>query len=133
MNLGSRLESLCKYYGVQINISEFTYERLDQTKIKSRPLDKVKVKGKTKPVLIYEVLHNQHPFKQDPSAYDLYLKAYENFVNKDFQNAHDIFSEILQTYPNDRPSQRVFELCKKYLAHPELVTDEHDVTTMTEK
>ncbi len=133
MNLGSRLESLCKYYGVQINISEFTHERLDHTKIKTRPLDKVKVKGKTKPVMIYEVLHNHHPFHKDPEALEFYKNAYNLFVNKKFNEALNIFNQLLLAYEDDKPTQRVQKLCKKFIEHPELVTDEHDVTTMTEK
>lgn len=133
MNLGARLESLCKYYGVQINISEFTYERLDHTKIKTRPIDKVKVKGKNKPVLIYEVLHSQHPFTKDPEALDFYLKAYQLFLGKKFIEARDLFNQILMAYEDDKPSKRLKETCQKFIDHPELVTENHDVTTMTEK
>lgn len=133
MNLGSRLESLCKYYGVQINISEFTHERLDHTKIKTRPIDKVKVKGKTKPVKIYEVLHHHHPFYKDNEALDFYKKAYDLFAKKNFQEASGLLEQILMAYEDDKPTQRIYSLCKKYLTNPELISDEHDVTTMTEK
>jgi adenylate cyclase len=34
MNLGARLEGLCKYYGTQILISEYTLSRIDTTNIK---------------------------------------------------------------------------------------------------
>lgn len=133
MNLGSRLESLCKYYGVQINISEFTYQRLDHTKIKSRPLDKVKVKGKTKPVMIYEVLHSHHPFDKDPEALEFYKKAHALYVAKNFQEALTLFEQILMAYEDDKPTLRFRDHCKKFIDHPELVTEDHDVTTMTEK
>jgi adenylate cyclase len=48
MNLGARLESLCKHYGAQILVSEFTYERMDHDRWTTRLIDKVRVKGKTR-------------------------------------------------------------------------------------
>jgi adenylate cyclase len=55
VNLGSRLESLNKQYGTRIIISEGTREHL-KNKYVFRPLGDVVVKGKTKPVAIFEVL-----------------------------------------------------------------------------
>jgi adenylate cyclase len=52
VNLGSRLESLTKYYGVQLIVSESTRAGLEG--IVLRTLDRVQVKGKNKPVDIYE-------------------------------------------------------------------------------
>ncbi len=52
VNLGSRLEGLTKYYGVQLIISESTAAGLEG--IELRCLDRVKVKGKSEPVTIYE-------------------------------------------------------------------------------
>jgi adenylate cyclase len=52
VNLGSRLESLTKYYGVRLIVSESTRARLEG--IVLRTLDRVQVKGKNKPVDIYE-------------------------------------------------------------------------------
>jgi len=55
VNLAARLESLCKFYGVRLIISEFTKQLLNKEYI-CRELDWVKVKGKTEPVRIYEVI-----------------------------------------------------------------------------
>jgi len=52
VNLGSRLEGLTKEYGVQIIVSEFT--RAAVTGFVFRELDSVRVKGKDKPVHIYQ-------------------------------------------------------------------------------
>jgi len=54
VNLGSRLEGLTKEYGVHIIVSQFT--RAAVPDITYRELDKVRVKGKDEPVLIYEPL-----------------------------------------------------------------------------
>ncbi|MDX9801032.1 MAG: adenylate/guanylate cyclase domain-containing protein [Spirochaetia bacterium] len=55
VNLGARLEGTNKQYGTQIIISEFTYP-LVKDKAVVRELDNIRVKGKNKPVLIYELL-----------------------------------------------------------------------------
>ena len=54
VNLGSRLESLNKEYGTRIIISDATRSRLKGS-YPIRPLGDVVVKGKTKPVAIFEV------------------------------------------------------------------------------
>lgn len=55
VNLGARLEGTNKQYATQIIISEFTYP-LVKDKVIVRELDNIRVKGKNKPVLIYELL-----------------------------------------------------------------------------
>lgn len=132
MNLGARLEGLCKYYGTQILISQYTLERLDHHLIKTRPIDKVIVKGKTTPVAIHEVMHRHHPLTQDVELMNLYLTGFKLFQTKNFLAALELFSQLLKTH-QDIPSQRLMVLCQKYLAHPELVGVEYDVTRMTEK
>lgn len=52
VNLGSRLESLTKQYGVHIIVSEFTRAKLPDFLF--RELDRVRVKGKDEPVAIFE-------------------------------------------------------------------------------
>ncbi len=55
VNLGSRLESLNKQYGTRIIISEATKSRLSGRYV-FKPLGDVVVKGKTRPVAIFEVV-----------------------------------------------------------------------------
>lgn len=133
MNLGARLESLCKRYGAHILISEYTLARIDQEKIKVRPIDKVIVKGKTTAVSIYEVLHGWHPMTLDPETFNFYMTAWNLFQKKEFTSAAAIFDQILIGLPNDKPSLRLIELCRKYEADPTLAGEDFDITKMTEK
>jgi adenylate cyclase len=55
VNLGARLEGTNKEYGTNIIISEFTYG-LVKDHFLVRELDNIRVKGKNKPVLIYELV-----------------------------------------------------------------------------
>lgn len=54
-NLGARLEGTNKEYGSTIIISEFTFAQV-KDRVVARELDNIRVKGKNKPVLIYELI-----------------------------------------------------------------------------
>lgn len=55
VNLGARLEGVNKVYGTTVIISEFTYAAV-QDRVIARELDLIRVKGKNKPVKIFELL-----------------------------------------------------------------------------
>lgn len=55
VNLGARLEGTNKQYGTKILISEYTYALVKDYFV-VRELDNIRVKGKNKPVLIYELI-----------------------------------------------------------------------------
>lgn len=55
VNLGARLEGTNKIYRTNIILSEFTYEHVKENAI-VRELDLIRVKGKIKPVTIYELI-----------------------------------------------------------------------------
>ena len=79
INLGSRLESLCKFYGSNLNISNFTKERLKE-KYMFRFLDLVRVKGKNEPVEIWRVLgygEAQSELKKELEIYDKAIALYK--------------------------------------------------------
>lgn len=62
VNLGARLEGTNKQYGTGIIISEFTYGLVKDHFI-VRELDNIRVKGKNKPVLIYELVDSIGPLE----------------------------------------------------------------------
>ncbi len=55
VNLGARLEGTNKVYGTMIIVSEYTYARVKDDFI-FRELDTIRVKGKNRPVVIYELV-----------------------------------------------------------------------------
>ncbi|MCX7787166.1 MAG: CHASE2 domain-containing protein [Spirochaetes bacterium] len=55
VNLGARLEGTNKEYQTHIIISEYTYA-LVKDRVIARELDNIRVKGKNRPVLIYELI-----------------------------------------------------------------------------
>jgi adenylate cyclase len=118
MNLGARLEGLCKFYGCQIVISEYTLAEIDTELIIIRKLDKVRVKGKEKPVKIYEVLHSFHDFRTDNESYVKYDKAYDLYQDKQFKECSAIFTELSEKYPADKASARFRDFANEYIANP---------------
>lgn len=133
MNLGARLESLCKHYGAQIIISEYTLARIDQNKFFTRHIDNVKVKGKTKPVSIYEVLYNGHRLMADQAMLNIYKEAYKKFIDMDFQGALKMFNEFLTKYGDDKPANRLKSSCEQFIEVPPAPGEDHTITTMKEK
>ena len=80
VNLGSRLESLTKNYGVDIIVSE--YVKAQVADMVYRELDTVRVKGKDKPVTIYEPIgklgYVSNVMLNQLSLYEQALKSYKH-------------------------------------------------------
>jgi adenylate cyclase len=55
VNLGARLEGLTRKYNNHIIISEYTYEKVKDI-VQAIELDSVTVKGKEKPVVVYDLV-----------------------------------------------------------------------------
>jgi adenylate cyclase len=121
MNLGARLESLCKYYGVQLNISEFTLAAIpeqEREKFTYRILDKVRVKGKSEPVTMYEVYHSFHHLMTDKESHENYLLGFEYYQQQKFQEAIDLLKPICDKYEQEKISRHIIERCMTYLQSP---------------
>jgi adenylate cyclase len=135
MNLASRLESLTKYYGVNLMISEFTLEKLGEKRAEFciRPLDLVQVKGKSKAVKIYEVLPSWNPLAKESALIANYVNAYENlYLKRKFAEAIAIFSDILAKYPDDKATKKLFHEAEALLKTPP-PADWDGVTVMSSK
>lgn len=83
VNLGSRLEGLCKIYGSKILISAGTRELL-QGQILCRPIDLVRVKGKQQPVEVFEPLLSEATNDPELMQWQQVIKDYRR---RDFDTA----------------------------------------------
>ncbi|MDP6583120.1 MAG: adenylate/guanylate cyclase domain-containing protein, partial [Anaerolineales bacterium] len=61
VNLAARLEGLTKLYQIPLLISETTMQQLPTDSFSIRLIDRVSVKGKKDPILVYEVLNPELP------------------------------------------------------------------------
>ncbi len=121
MNLGARLESLCKYYGVQLNISEYTKNAIPADLAQEftfRTLDKVRVKGKENALTIYEVLHPSHMLYKDHETLKRHEEAFELYLNQKFNEAENIFHQLHEKYPDDKSFKRMYQICKDFKEVP---------------
>jgi class 3 adenylate cyclase len=121
VNLGARLEDLCKHYGIQLHISGFTKDLLtkkQQDEFTFRIIDNMRVRGKSKIITSYEVLHNNHPFMLDNNALLNYHKAFDFYQNRKFKEAYDLLVTIEKAHPKDRPTKILAERCKNFIKNP---------------
>ncbi len=133
VNLGSRLEGANKFFGTSIMISQYTYDIVKDDFL-TRPLDLIRVKGKKKPIEVYELIADiKTKFTDDfMKLIELYSRGVAAYRNRKWTDAADIFKYCLKLFPDDRPSQIYFDRCFAYKNNPP--DDDWDgVTTMTEK
>lgn len=109
INLGSRLESLCKEYGAKIIISQYLKNGLKDKYI-LRVLDLVTVKGQTKPVEIYEVHGFGKAEGRLKEELDLFNNAVQLYRNSYFKEALEIFKEI-----NSWEEKKNLKICTVYI------------------
>ncbi len=119
VNLASRLESACKQYHTRILISENTYGRLRGT-YRIRDIDDVVVKGKTRPVRIYEVLeyHDEESFPQLMEVVGYFKEGRAAYRKGEWERAGKAFREALRLNPGDGLSRLYVDRCRQLAADP---------------
>ncbi|MCK4846163.1 MAG: adenylate/guanylate cyclase domain-containing protein [Deltaproteobacteria bacterium] len=117
VNLAARLEGMTKLYGVKILVSQSTYQECKRSFI-FRRLDFVKVKGKTKPVAIYELMGTNDSAGEYAELATLFKEALIDYSKGKFKTAQAGFEDILKQYPDDRPSQLFIDRCREFIVTP---------------
>lgn len=119
VNLASRLEGANKAYGTLMMIADSVHNRIDRGLISTRFLDFLAVKGKDRPVEVFEV----RGYRRDES--ELWLQAeaaYKNgislYLARDWEKAIAAFSTVLQLLPEDGPAQVYIDRCEEFKQHP---------------
>jgi len=132
VNLAARLESACKQYHARILISEFTKAKLKGT-YRLRDVDLVIVKGKTKPVGVYEVLdyHSDETFPNLMDTVNYFNEGVKHYRHGDWDKAIKQFNEALKANANDLLSTTYIERCEHLKENPP--EDWHGVWVMTSK
>ncbi|UCB54402.1 MAG: adenylate/guanylate cyclase domain-containing protein [Thiotrichales bacterium] len=106
VNLGSRLEPLTRVYGVDIIAGENT--RLAVPEFKFRELDRVRVKGKDLPVVIYEPLGPENTIDHSTlQALERFHHTLENYRSCKWDEAEKELTELSQADP-DRMIYRIY-------------------------
>jgi adenylate cyclase len=119
VDISSRLEGVTKQYGCDIILSEFTY-KLCWEKIWVRELDRIRVKGKTKPILIYELLGDRRaPLAPDLQEFlEVYQAGRSAYMMGNFNLAIQQFERALRLRKGDRAIAIHLERAHSYLRNP---------------
>lgn len=143
VNLASRLESIGKQYGTYILVSEETLagtnDPVDRTDYREefivRPIDRIKVVGKSEAVQVYEVLG--HPDFPDAGQLkllvSLWAKAQALYYAQKWDEAIAAFEEAKLLEPHlqikdpgarPTPSEVFIDRCKEYKLNPPVAAGE---------
>lgn len=119
VNLAARLESACKQYSARILISENTFKKLRGT-YRIREIDFVVVKGKTKPVGVYEVLdyYSDEAFPNVMEVVSYFKSGIKYYRDGKWDKAIEAFKEVLSLNPNDKLSNTYIERCNHMKENP---------------
>jgi len=138
VNLSSRLEGLNKDYGTHIIVNETTYRAVKGDGFVFRELDLMRVKGKSQPVTIYQLLGRPADFAANGSSetlrsqLEIFGRARELYRNRQWKSAQNAFRDFLEKWPMDGPSRIYVERCREYIA-VEPPADWDGVFVMTHK
>ncbi len=99
VNLGSRLESITKFYGVKLLIGEETYDHIEG--FLCRLVDKVQVKGKEEPIRIYEPLCLTSDASDELiDQVEEYHVAHDYYLQQNWQKAESCFRKLHENDPD---------------------------------
>ncbi len=112
VNLASRLEGLGKQYGVTALVSDSVVAAAGEG-FSFRRIDKVAVKGKTKAVLVYELLGDSRASR--PSFVAAYEAALDDYGLRRFEAA---MVRLAPHIEEDPPSRVLFDRCRILAENP---------------
>jgi adenylate cyclase len=119
VNLAARIEGANKHYCTSILLSETTRASLRSVRL-VRPVDLIRVRGKSEAVEIFEVLdhHTPESFPNMCQALAAYEAGFNRYRRRDWSGALQRFSEAVELAPADGPSWIYADRCLFYRQHP---------------
>jgi len=117
VNLASRLEGTNKEYETRILMSESTFAQA-RDQVTARRLGAVRVKGKRKPVRIYELRGVGQPAAAEAEVIRAFEAAVDHFSERRWDEAEAGFRKVMESWTDDAPSRRYLEEIKEYRVQP---------------
>jgi len=108
MNLGSRIQGICKAYGTRILVSQSTVQAASED-LQFREIDTVQVKGKEHGEHVFELLGTTSEPDLSTDACQAYAEALKLFRKREWQKAKAAFEDLAAT--GDAPSKVFAERC----------------------
>ena len=117
VNLASRLEGLTKSYGVEIIAGEASKEVVSDFVFCE--LDLVRVKGKDKPVAIYEPIAEKNEISgEEEEAIALFSQCLDFYRQQDWDRAEKLLNKLLRNDPGRKLYQIYLDRIAAYRASP---------------
>ncbi len=117
VNLGSRLEGLTKQYGVKMIVSENT--KAAAPEFAYRELDRVRVKGKDKPITIYEPIGELSEISpEQQTILDLVHQALVDYRHQLWDKSEAAFNQLHELKPDDKLYKIYLERIEHYRETP---------------
>jgi two-component system sensor histidine kinase ChiS len=114
VNLASRLESITKFFNVSMAISEQTFKKLaDPGAYMYRFIGKVRVKGKSEPVSVFEIFDGikSDIMERKMKANTYFEQGMLSYYQKEFGEALINFRKVLDILPEDGASLFYMQNC----------------------
>ncbi len=120
VNLASRTQSLTAYYRIPIIITDSTYREIQDQELRTREIDSVQVKGRRRPVVVYEVYEHccGERLEIKERTKPAFMQALSLYKTRQFQQAIEVFSQVLATDAEDYVARIYIARCRGYLLHP---------------
>jgi adenylate cyclase len=116
VNLAHRLQGLNRYYGTHLIVSDAS--RLQAGKsFFMRQLDQVQVRGRKKPVTIFELVWVA-PGESEPLWLSFFEAGRAAYRERDWHNAVLNFEEVIRLKPEDGPAALYLRRCRRYQEAP---------------
>jgi len=117
VNTASRIESLNKYLGTRILVSQEVLQDIDG--FLTRKLGKFIFVGKSKSVTIYELVSRiEESRKQQRDLCTIFTQGLDAYYQQSWEEAIKAFYESIKIHKKDGPSTYYLHLCEKYRANP---------------
>ncbi len=118
VNIASRLEGANKPYGTKIMVSQTTHA-LAIEKFEFRPIDLIRLKGKQRPLLVYELLAYKGKLKDHmQKALPDFNEAFDSYRKGNFGKALEKFTLVSQWMPEDELTKVYLKRCREYIIQP---------------
>jgi adenylate cyclase len=117
VNTASRIEGMNKFLGTRVLVSSEVIDRLDG--LLSRELGSFRLKGKTKPIVIHELICrlDEADGKQREGC-RVFAEALAAFLLRSWDEAMEKFRRSAEHFPQDEPSRFYMNLCEAYKSDP---------------
>ena len=120
VNVASRIQDLTKQFGSKLLISETTHLNLDdESQFSIRFIGRIRVKGRLRPVSIYEVFDTDSAERKEAkvAGLDLFQTAVAHFHLGNFDEAQSLLQQYTSLLADDPIAEYYLDRCRNRATH----------------